>query len=298
MTSTRIEQIPPSLSFDQAASIPVALSAAVFGLYGTKVQQGGAALTAPWKAGGLGKYADQAIVVFGGASSVGQYGAFFFNVDVDMNSRNVCLPIVIQLAKLSGFNPIITTASPHNHPYLVSLGATHTHDRTQPISHLTSLLSSPPSVVYDAVSSPATQQAAYDLLVPGGTLVTVMPDAVARKGQTEGEGEGKTVVATYATVHGDVNREVGEEMYGCLEGLLERGDIKVRALCLSVSLCLSLSLSVSLCLSVSLSLFSRPINFPRIYAHTLSLRRSKLADRSEWFSFCSSPTRWNTSLVG
>jgi len=198
-------KIPSNLSFDQAASIPVALSAAAFGLYGDKVQQGGAALTAPWRNGGRGKYAGQPIVVLGGASSVGQY--------------------VIQFARLSGFSPIVTTVSPHNTSLVTALGATHVVDRSLPISSsLAPIVSAPIPVVFDAVSSAETQQAGYDLLGPGGTLVVVLPDAVKVKG--EGEKEGKSVISTYATVHCEVNRVIGEEFYEHLEGLLENGEIQ------------------------------------------------------------------------
>ena len=36
---------------------------------------------------------------------------------------------------MSGFSPIITTASPGNAPYLTSLGATHVLDRHAPLEH-------------------------------------------------------------------------------------------------------------------------------------------------------------------
>ena len=39
---------------------------------------------------------------------------------------------VIQLSKLSGFNPIITTASLHNTDALKEIGATHVLDRNLP----------------------------------------------------------------------------------------------------------------------------------------------------------------------
>ncbi|THH23065.1 hypothetical protein EUX98_g8110 [Antrodiella citrinella] len=199
----RVAKIPPKLSFDQAAAIPVALSAAAFGLYGTKVQQGGAGLTAPWREGGRGKYAGQPIVVLGGASSVGQY--------------------VIQLAKVSGFSPIITTVSPHNNDLVTALGATHPVDRALPLSELKAITSEPISVVFDAVSSAETQRAGYDLLAPGGTLVLVL-DPVGSLGA--GEKEGRSVISTYATVHVETNREIGEEMYEHLEAFLESGDLK------------------------------------------------------------------------
>ncbi|TCD62184.1 hypothetical protein EIP91_007242 [Steccherinum ochraceum] len=215
-----VAKIPSSLSFSQAATIPVALSAAAFGLYGPRVPKGGAALLPPWHVSESGKpvrkaYKGKPIVVLGGASSVGQY--------------------VIQLARLSGFAPILTTVSPHNIPLVTSLGATHPIPRSTPLSELpsvlTSLTSSPLEVVYDAVSAQETQLAGWELLSEGseGTLVLVLPacDALKQKlAEEEKKGGKRRVISTYATVHGPVNREVGEEMYGVLAGLLERGDIK------------------------------------------------------------------------
>ena len=66
-------QVPHTISFDEAASIPLGLSTAAAGLYLPSEGRGGANLVAPWK-GGRGKYAGQPIVVIGGSSSVGQYG--------------------------------------------------------------------------------------------------------------------------------------------------------------------------------------------------------------------------------
>ncbi|KAH8079078.1 chaperonin 10-like protein [Cristinia sonorae] len=205
--SDLIAKIPHNLSFDQAASVPVALSAAAFGLYGPKVNQGGAALTAPWKKGGRGQYVDQPIVIFGGASSVGQY--------------------VIQLAKISGFSPIITTVSPHSNDLVTSLGATHPIDRSLPPSSIHSTITTitaqrPVIAAFDAVCTPETQQTGYDILAPCGTLVLVLHDGVKSKD----EGSGKTVISTLASVHCDTNREIGEEFYTHLEGLLESGDVK------------------------------------------------------------------------
>lgn len=66
-------QIPPSLGFEQAVSVPVGLATAALGLYNDVFPGGGAGLTAPWD-GGRDKYTGQPIVVIGGSSSVGQYG--------------------------------------------------------------------------------------------------------------------------------------------------------------------------------------------------------------------------------
>ena len=65
------------LSFEQGSTIPLATTAAAFGLYSGKISTGeqrGAGLTPPWVEGGRGKYAGQPILVIGGSSAVGQRG--------------------------------------------------------------------------------------------------------------------------------------------------------------------------------------------------------------------------------
>lgn len=66
-------KIPVAISFDEAASLPIGLMTAATGLY----QNGtlGAGLRAPWDDGGRGSYAGTPILIIGGASSVGCYGA-------------------------------------------------------------------------------------------------------------------------------------------------------------------------------------------------------------------------------
>ncbi|EKM58625.1 uncharacterized protein PHACADRAFT_193755, partial [Phanerochaete carnosa HHB-10118-sp] len=102
------------------------------------------------------------ILIIGGSSAVGQQA--------------------IQFAKLSGFSLIITTGSLHNEAYLKSLGVTHVIDRTAPLSALPAavkaITSKPVKIAYDAVSESETQNAAYDVLAPGGKLVIVLDRAV------------------------------------------------------------------------------------------------------------------------
>ena len=71
-------KVPPNVTFDQAAAIPLAFTTAACGLYvnPTAKGPGGAGLVAPWDQGGRGKYAGQPILIIGGSSSVGQYGMF------------------------------------------------------------------------------------------------------------------------------------------------------------------------------------------------------------------------------
>ena len=127
-------KIPPNITVDQAAAIPLCLGTAALGLYAKRGNRGGAGLTPPWEEGGRGKYNGQPILVFGGSSSVGQYGkGILILVDVVLI---ILLSSVIQLAKLSGFSPIITTSSLAHADYLKSLGATYVLDRNAPLTSI------------------------------------------------------------------------------------------------------------------------------------------------------------------
>ncbi|KAH8074798.1 GroES-like protein [Cristinia sonorae] len=201
-----VAKIPDSITFDQAASIPVGLGATFVGLYGKSIERGGAGLVAPWQDGGVGKYAGQPIVVFGGSTSVGQY--------------------VIQLAKLSGFSPIITTASPHNADLVKSLGATHFIDRNTPaegiIAEVKKVTGEPVKIIYDAVAEESTQGVAYDILSPGGTLVLVLPPKIDKSKITPN----KTVINTFGTVHAEAHRELGVQLYSKVSDYIVSGDLK------------------------------------------------------------------------
>lgn len=66
-------QIPSRLSLDEAASLPVAIAAAVVGLYASKAA-GGAGLLPPFESSNRGREAGKALLILGGATSVGQFG--------------------------------------------------------------------------------------------------------------------------------------------------------------------------------------------------------------------------------
>jgi len=142
-------------------------------------------------------------VVLGGATSIGQY--------------------VIQFAKLSGFSPIITTASLKHEQYLKSLGATHVLDRRIPLSSLSGEVERitviPIEIVYDAVSLKETQEAAYGLLAEGGQLVIVEDSEIKASA-------GKDifyVVGVWTFPH---TYELGCKLYSKLSELLEEGAIR------------------------------------------------------------------------
>ncbi|OCH89700.1 GroES-like protein [Obba rivulosa] len=198
-------KIPGNITVDQVATVPLGLATATPALF----DGGSAGLSPPWEEDGRDKYIGKAFVVFSSASSVGQYA--------------------IQLAKLSGFSPIIATASLKNSSLLKSLGITHVLNRKSSSDALTSEVSkiatgTPVEVIYDAVSLPTMLDPALDILTPGGTLVLVKPDPVdeAKKAATQG----KRAVGVFGDVNAPDRKRTGQRLYAKLPALLESGAIK------------------------------------------------------------------------
>jgi len=204
-------KVPQKMHLSDAVTIPLGLSTAALGLYAPP-DVGVAGLVAPWKESGKGKYRNKPIVILGGSSSVGQY--------------------VIQLAKMSGFDPIITTASPRHASHIKTLGATHVVDRSGDIvSEIRAKLADPSGsaagqplnveVIFDAVASDETMSAAWTLLAPSGTLVVVNPPTVAPQ-----EGETKRVGMVMDNVRDPAKREWLADLYKVLEKWLEDGAVQ------------------------------------------------------------------------
>ncbi|KAG6808526.1 hypothetical protein H0H92_003830 [Tricholoma furcatifolium] len=149
-------KIPQRISLEEAVTIPGTIASGLCGLYLPRPH--GVGLIPPLDVSAHGKYAGRPLVVLGASSNVGQN--------------------VIQLANLSGFNPIVATASLKNAEHLKSIGATHVIDRnTSPdaqTAEIRKIIPGPIDVVYDAVSFPETQQLGYSLISDGGFLVVVL----------------------------------------------------------------------------------------------------------------------------
>ncbi|KAF7982409.1 hypothetical protein HWV62_28517 [Athelia sp. TMB] len=194
-TAQYTTKIPENISFDAAATLPLTLMTAATGLY----QKGalGAGLRAPWEENGRGHYKGTSILIIAGGSCVGGYA--------------------IQLAKMSGFGPIYTTASLKHTEYLTTLGATHVLDRAQPIPESLSF-----PVIFDAVSTPDVQRAAAAALAPGGTLVLMRapPEDFAQALK-----EGALTKVVFGSPFHPANTATGEGVFGNLEKWLEDGDI-------------------------------------------------------------------------
>ncbi|KAI0074134.1 GroES-like protein [Panus rudis PR-1116 ss-1] len=197
-------KVPANLTSDEAATLPSAVGTAFNGLYGAYASddvRSGAGLTPFWK----GQYTNQPFVVLSGATSTGQ--------------------LAIQFAKLSGFSPIIVTASLQNTKLLKSLGATHVVDRSLPSNDLATeikkIARAPMKYIYEAVGIPEVQQFGYDLLAPGGTLIDVMYAAPDLK-----QVDNKRIAWTHGGFDYPLFAELASEFLPRLPELLEKGVIK------------------------------------------------------------------------
>lgn len=220
-------QIPEHLTFDQAATIPAGLATAALGLYLPRsppnAHFGSAQLVAPWDADGRGKYKGKPFVVFGASSSVGQYGEGASCLVVAVACADMVLA-ALQLARLSGFSPIIVTASLRHAEYLKSLGATHVIDRYLPAASLQTTIANitaePLETIFDAVAVPETQNIAQDLLALGGCLVLSLPPTVTVTSN-------KRIVMALGQVNDPAeNHAFGVSLYKALPSLLAEGAIQ------------------------------------------------------------------------
>lgn len=137
MPAALVAKTPHTISDDAAAGIMLA-TVAVLTAYYDKTGHG---LAAPWDEGGEQAGQGKALVILGGSSSVGQYA--------------------IQLAKLSGFDRIVTNSSDKHVDYLKSLGADVVLDRAthnQPEDFKAAVGGDVPlAFVFDAISEKDTQ---------------------------------------------------------------------------------------------------------------------------------------------
>lgn len=137
-----VAKTPKNISDEQASGIVLATMAAATAYY----DRTGQGLKAPWVEGGTTAGKGKSIVIIGGSSSVGQYA--------------------IQLARLSGFDRIITNASAVHHSYLQSLGAHVVLDRNASglKDFVSALEGSSLEFVFDTIAYKATQTLGVEIL--------------------------------------------------------------------------------------------------------------------------------------
>ncbi|KAJ7673764.1 chaperonin 10-like protein [Mycena polygramma] len=207
--SAIVTKLPPNISLEEGASIPVGLFTSLHALHAQPPN--GAGLVFPASPGGRGKYAGQPIVILGGAGATGHYA--------------------LQLAKLSGFFPIITTASSKNESFLKSLGATHVIDRSlsdADVVKAISALAPTLSVVFDTISTENTLALGFAILKDSKkysqgkkTLLQIIPIPIA-----EAKNEGIDVYMGWASSAWPQYNALSREFYAQLEGLLADGTLK------------------------------------------------------------------------
>lgn len=156
MPADLLLKTPKNVSDEQAAGITLATVAVITGFY----DKTGRGLAAPWDEGGDKVGKGKAIVILGGATSVGQYA--------------------IQLARLSGYERIITTANPKHKDYLTSLGAHVVIDRhnATPDKYREALGGLPLDFVFDSPSLPETKAQGIEVVrateTKGSCVITLM----------------------------------------------------------------------------------------------------------------------------
>ena len=137
----------------------------------------------------------------------------------------------MQLASLSGFSPIITTASPKNTDFLKSLGASHVLDRSLSVDDLVSAVKKitrePVSSVIDTIAAQATQTAGYEILASGGVLSLTQPAQIPQEKRVTD----KSIYEIFASIYFPENQALGVGFYNHLTQYLESGDIKVCPTC-------------------------------------------------------------------
>lgn len=140
---------------------------------------------------------------------------------------------VIQLVRLSGFSPIVATASLENSDRLRALGATHVLDRTLPTDALQAEAARIAGgagfrVVYDTVASPETGRMAYALTAPGGDLVMTLPSKMVQEMAMTDAGA-KRVHVSFGAMCVPSLANAATSLLGRLPELLVSGAIQVGA---------------------------------------------------------------------
>ncbi|KAI0628914.1 GroES-like protein [Trametes polyzona] len=209
VASFSVAKLPESVSFEAAATISGTFPTVILGLFNSNHPEQSLGLKPFWEEGGSTAYAGKQFFILGGATSVGQYA--------------------IQVAKASGFGPIIATASPRNTELLTSLGATHVIDRSLSDEAVLAELSrltqgAPIEIAFDTVALPNTQALAYKALAPNGRLLLVLPEQIPA--ELKKDGDGRRAVFVQGLVHPPLNEKVGGELYRRLPEWLEKGVIK------------------------------------------------------------------------
>ncbi|KAJ7644970.1 hypothetical protein FB45DRAFT_736098 [Roridomyces roridus] len=130
----------------------------------------------------------------------------------------------IQILRTLNFSPIITYASSKHTEFLKSLGATHVIDRSAvPSADVPAAVrklagGAPFKIAYDAISEADTQEACFELISTGGTVVAIQQTVEDR------DVDGKKLIHIVGSTH--MHREFGVLMWKLLAKQVEGGVIQ------------------------------------------------------------------------
>lgn len=144
--------------------------------------------------------------------------------------------IAIQMAKMSGFSPIITTASSRNEAYCKAAGATHVIDYNKApygpvfVEAVASITTAPVMVIWDCIAEEDSQKACWSILAPNGKFIVAKPTpskAIGADGFVDDNG--RKVIGVFGSVYDDQvggDARLGKTLFQALEGMLRDGHVK------------------------------------------------------------------------
>jgi NADPH:quinone reductase-like Zn-dependent oxidoreductase len=124
----------------------------------------------------------------------------------------------IQLAKLSGFSTIATTASESNHKLVTSLGATHVFSRSSSAASIKSAIG-PIKLGFDAIATPETQVLDLQVLerAEDSNLIVV------REPTQETKNDAAPIKARWTLGSSVRTKEISVPFWAAVEGWLKDG---------------------------------------------------------------------------
>ncbi|KAK6218371.1 zinc-binding oxidoreductase [Colletotrichum tabaci] len=200
-TASLVSTIPDFMTFEQAAVLPLATSTACAGLYDK------ALLGLPLPSTTNPKNSGKSVLIWGGASSVGS--------------------TAIQLATASGVT-VITTASPANHEFVKSLGASTVFDYRSPtvVEKIASILAETDFVgVYDAIGEDSSLDAISAIL---DRLNKKVPVASVLPSEKKTERFAPVYIVAFSIIQAP-NQHIGEWIWGkFISEALANGSFKAK----------------------------------------------------------------------
>lgn len=211
-----VSRLPSNVSDDEAATIPLGLLTPAVALYTTA----GANILGPTSDGGNQAGKGQSIVIFGGSSSVGQFA--------------------IQLARLSGFERIVTSASPSHREFLQKIGGKNTivldRHSAQVKDYLEATAGLPLRTIFDSISNESTQFSAVEILKESWSKQSFEPDYPLKvlltgrpqdKAKSLGEESSPSIQlwSTFGSGHIPPNKALAESLWASVEKWLQNEEL-------------------------------------------------------------------------